>query len=973
MPSVIGWSAFYDYRRTAHEHGVHQLGLGAELLTDWFEFRANAYLPNIGHHRNPIQNAFVGNTFNFNRQEVAMPGFDVEAGVVLPPLGPVQTKVFGGGYVFDDSGTPAASGWKARVEAAVNESLTTGVSVQRDDVFGSTVLASVMLRSLWEVASGNRNYTYPSIDSYRRGEDSHITRSARDRLADPVQRLPFVVTGIDNGDAATNPASNMAFTFLHVAPGAVGGDGSINRPVGSFTAAMADARSANAIVYTPYGGTFTENFTTTAGSATWSNAVAHQLGAVEGNFAVPFSGVGQSSTQAARLIGDITLASNTEVDGLNITGRMQGNAVSNVLLERNRITAAGGDGISLTNLSTTAVTPLVIQDNVITGAENGIRLVGATTAPLTGNVDINAMIVRNTLTGPGSAGVGIGIESTASRTEGTDTVFVGRFRGVTTSTGSTPTTNGGISDNQVSGYRAGIRVHAGAINGPTSSDLLPVVNNTASNNLLGIELGSLSLESDIAASITGNTANATQLGLHVAGNSFRGTIGTTASGNTFNNTTAGAVGTGQGILVELEQVGALNSNPGQFRGDIINNTVNQNAGDGLSVRAFSLAGNVTNNTANQNGATGILLNVDLINSQTPDSAVSNNTANNNVGSGIAMIGPGVGLITSVEPPPTPRSEVGGLIQTNTTNNNTLNGLVIQGYDDVTATIGRSGTATTGGNTATGNQAQGIQISSIDTFSGAFNGNTASNNRSDGIVLESITFITAAVTNNTASNNGDNNPLVNRHGLLIGPFGQLTGEVSNNIANSNDGSGIFIRGDAWGLLGSTVPPPADPVAAMTLFQTNTTSTNRDYGLFTRVGVLNASLTGNTAEDNGLEGVRLVVGQGVTPTFSPTSNPSSILITTTTLARNNLTGSAVNPNREFVLDNNGNGTVFVQFGGNTSTNQVSLNPADNDFNFDVLNTGLGVVEPESLSPTQRNTGTPGRIFGSSDLSVLFTFQD
>ncbi len=83
--------------------------------------------------------------------------------------------------------------------------------------------------------------------------------------------------------------------------------------------------------------------------------------------------------------------------------------------------------------------------------------------------------------------------------------------------------------------------------------------------------------------------------------------------------------------------------------------------------------------------------------------------------------------------------------------------------------------------------------------------------------------------------------------------------------------------------------------------------------------------------------------------------------------------MNPNRELLLDNKGAGTVLIQFSGNTSANQVSLNPAEKDFNLDVLNTGLGSVKPESLNPTQRKTGTPGRIFGSSDQTVLFTFQD
>ena len=77
-----------------------------------------------------------------------------------------------------------------------------------------------------------------------------------------------------------------------------------------------------------------------------------------------------------------------------------------------------------------------------------------------------------------------------------------------------------------------------------------------------------------------------------------------------------------------------------------------------------------------------------------------------------------------------------------------------------------------------------------------------------------------------------------------------------------------------------------------------------------------------------------------------------------------------NREFILQNIGAGAVNITFDGNSSGNMVSLVPADLQFNFDLLNAGPGSVNPMSQL---NNTGTPKRIFGSSDDSVTLLFAN
>lgn len=953
LPAVFGWSAYYDYRRTDYQHDLHQLGLGLELLTDSFEVRANAYLPSIGEERHAIANRFIGNAFHLNRAEVALSGADIEAGIVLPPLGPVQAKVYGGGYFFDDSDAPEVTGWRARLEAAVTENITTGISYQRDDVFGSTVLASITLRSLWEVKPILQTREYPPIDSFRRGEQSHITRSARDRLADPVQRLPFIVTAIDEGDAAINSATSTPFTFLHVVSGATGGDGSFERPYGSLGIAMADGRSGNAIVFTPAGGTFTEDVTMTAGSALWSNAVSHTLSTTLGNVSIPFAGVGQSSPLAAQIVGDVTLANRTELDGFQINGGVRGTGVSQVTVERNVIDNPGDTAILLTSLDNTSSAPLVIQGNEISSALNGIKLVGLTPAPATGNVDIYATISGNTATGAGATGDGIAVEATASRPNGMSTDFVGQF-------------HGSITGNTVNGFESGIRVQAAVIEGTTTNSLASITNNVASSNFRGIQLGDPALGSDVWASITGNTANNTLAqGLRVQGNSFTGVIGSASAGNSFSDTTSNGVSPTGGIFVQLIQ---RSDDPtgGTFKGDVVNNTTTGNTIDGIYLEALSLAGNVSQNTANQNGRSGIVLAMPLINTQTPAGAISNNTANGNDLDGIAILGPGIGVLGATPVLGEDRSLLAGLIQSNTTNSNQRHGLVIDSFDDVSATVGRSGSATTGGNTAnsngntnsgtmTGNGGRGIFITQIENVTGAVSGNTASSNQAidgSGIAIFQVVNATGAVSNNTTSSNrGD--------GLLIGAD-QMLGVMANNTANGNDLSGLALFVNTFG----GVAPSADATRA--ILQANTTNSNDRFGLEINTQVINGSLIDNVAQSNGREGVSLRVN-GADASASSSSN---IFLTRTTLSGNNLAGLSPIPNREFVFENAGSGAAIITFDGNSSADQVSTTAADRQFNFDLMNTGTGTTTPMSLL---NNTGTTLRIFGSSDDSVIFLFAN
>lgn len=139
-PTVIGVSAWYDYRRSnVGAYDYNQVSLGLEYLTDWLEIRSNIYIPDIGTDRRPLPNRFGGNSLQLNRGEVALAGVDVEVGTVLPAVGRFQGRVAVGYYHYEDSDAPSVNGLRVRGELAANQNLATDVTVSKDSVFGTTV------------------------------------------------------------------------------------------------------------------------------------------------------------------------------------------------------------------------------------------------------------------------------------------------------------------------------------------------------------------------------------------------------------------------------------------------------------------------------------------------------------------------------------------------------------------------------------------------------------------------------------------------------------------------------------------------------------------------------------------------------------------------------------------------------------------------------------------------------------------
>jgi hypothetical protein len=702
-PAVFGISTWLDYRDSdAVERGYYQVSLGLEYLTDWFEIRSNVYVPDIEDGRRELPNRFAGNSLLIERAEIALAGVDVEVGTVLPAVGGMQGRVALGYYHFDDPDVDAVTGWRVRGELAAHENLTAEAIASNDDVFGSTFVVRLTLHSLQDLIHPLGNLQYPAIHSLRDGEGSHITNNVTDRLGERVRRNNFIVTGVDDGEAAVNPTTMLPYEFLFVSAGAAG-DGAFETPYGTISDAMSDGRSGDTITYTPFGGTYTEDVVMTDGSKLFSNAVAHTLATQFAPAVLPFSGVGQQSTLASSIIGSVTVASNSELDGFAIDGGVVGTAVSNAVIERNMIENPGGDGIFLSSLSNVAGSGIQISDNTIgDGAANGISLTGGDiVASFSGNTanqtTMNGLLVEgDTLTGPVT----------------TNTFETGTENGIRLAL--TSEFHGAVEGNMVrNNGRGGIVLLAPVITDAAGTGNASVSGNEASGSNVGIFVSS----SNPLLDITNNVANGTMAGGLVSESlTFPGTV----SGNQFSS----GSGLGMGLKTTSE-----------FTGSILNNTASNNSGGfGIDLDVLSMDGVISDNIANLNSGNGIEIFVRL-NAESPppgfSGTIANNTTNENSLNGLFLSGT--------------TSFFEGSLNNNNAMSNTLSGIKY---------VGGVFQSNVDSNTSGLNGLNGIEIVA-DAFNGSLFLNTTEMNTAEGINISldaARTSLVDVIENQVSGNN-----------------------------------------------------------------------------------------------------------------------------------------------------------------------------------------------------------------------------
>jgi hypothetical protein len=403
---IFGVYAFWDGMESPLGRERNQVGVGFETMGQILDARMNVYIPDAFDVRSPLPDIFQGNQLIVNRAEVAMTGGDGELGVNLPVIRNVRSRVFGGGYYYDGHGTQNTSGWKARAEAELNRNVWVDCSVQDDELFGFTCNVGIVIRYAHRFWVEDQPL-YPKMDhKYFRGEAYNANSVLSDRLSDPIRRNQNVVLVRDDGVAATDTSGNV-LNFIHVANGSAG-TGTFENPYGTISAAMADANAGSSIVYTPFGGNFVENVNLTAGTKLLSNGPVQSVTTQFGVDTLPFSGQHTDLNSLPTLIGNVTLASNTQFSGFEVSGGVSSAAATAFTVENSVITNAAGDALSIAGAGTSTLTNLTLTSgagrglflfnsaanvndlHVVNAATNGVEV---TTGAATRRVTINNLTV----------------------------------------------------------------------------------------------------------------------------------------------------------------------------------------------------------------------------------------------------------------------------------------------------------------------------------------------------------------------------------------------------------------------------------------------------------------------------------------------------------------------------------------------------------------------------------------------------
>ncbi|MFO0999890.1 MAG: inverse autotransporter beta domain-containing protein [Planctomycetaceae bacterium] len=367
---IYGINGYWDTRND-NSLLFNQAGIGVESLGQIFDFRANGYTPAVdADYQYQLGNAYFQDNRLFVPATAALSGLDAEAGVNLPSLHQISSSVFGGGYYYDSNRTIAAAGWRVRAEATFRDFVVVGVSVQDDELFGQTVNGMIEVRHTVfhhsTLARRSMRHKFRDADGSRYGQ------TVRHRLADPVYRRENIVLKEESARPAT--LSGAPLNFVHVVPGGAG-DGTFENPYGTISTAMLDPLAGSGVIYTPAGGTFTENVTMTPGSTLFSNGPTQFVNSDFGSVRLPLSGAnGSLSALPSTIVGDVTLANDSVLNGFDVQGGVSGTNVLGVSLANNRIASSPGNAISLTTSSDVSMDNLLIANP----AGRGILLTTAT-------------------------------------------------------------------------------------------------------------------------------------------------------------------------------------------------------------------------------------------------------------------------------------------------------------------------------------------------------------------------------------------------------------------------------------------------------------------------------------------------------------------------------------------------------------------------------------------------------------------
>lgn len=147
---VFGVNAYYDFRDRSHRHQFHQIGVGAEMLTDCWDLRLNGYFPVNGNTFSKTKSKNFGDGFFATCREriPGMWGGDIEVGRWLMRRCPCDCfDLYGavGAYYFSSKHHKDVIGGEVRLAADVSKYFNFEVRAGYDQVYRTSVQGRVTL------------------------------------------------------------------------------------------------------------------------------------------------------------------------------------------------------------------------------------------------------------------------------------------------------------------------------------------------------------------------------------------------------------------------------------------------------------------------------------------------------------------------------------------------------------------------------------------------------------------------------------------------------------------------------------------------------------------------------------------------------------------------------------------------------------------------------------------------------------
>lgn len=527
---ILGGGFWWDHDNNG-QNQYDQLGGSFEWLGNFFDLRANAYLPtnqNLHHTSqtinflNPIfvgHNIALGETICSTNSSLA--GGDFEAGGALPGIGDLGLRTYAGGYYYQGpQSAGGVYGVRARAEALVTQDFWGTVAVTHDRLFGTNVIAAVT----WYLGTGNTPRWFQRISQqtrlYQQMERQYRVSVVQQQVVCDVQ-LALRAGGVGGSGG---PVGTPIFVdhVNNTAP--AGGDGSVEHP---FNHLPTTTPGNVDIIFVNRGNNTSSNMnqgiTLNDFQRLLGDGVMHSFTSLQGTFTLPGFTPGPfptiTNTNAASTGDGVTLANMNEVSGFNITGTNRhgifGSGINNAAnpalptfnINHVNISNAGalvpapvppvGDGIHLDNASGFGT---ITDSNFTSNAVNGVQIastLSSAATPLAVTLDndtytsngANGLLINNVGPAPGPGNFGQEISATVTRSTFTTNTGMGiEVNDINSVTNLTvgDAVNAALGNTFTGNHSAAI----GYITNGTPDPLLPVANvgifnNTISGTLSG--------------------------------------------------------------------------------------------------------------------------------------------------------------------------------------------------------------------------------------------------------------------------------------------------------------------------------------------------------------------------------------------------------------------------------------------------------------------------------------------------------